>query len=111
MPTPGLPLLVLSSVSIFGGGLLEGAVAQSVSGGECSIQSVFAGLTAIKEDENCRQGCNSNSGDCPEDWTPGSDDDCSAACGQVFEPFWVSHRQSNDFISARSEDSFFRKDQ
>ena len=35
-------------------------------------------------------GCNSNSGDCPDNWTPGADDACSAACGQVFEPFWDS---------------------
>eukprot|EP01052_Picozoa_sp_SAG31_P005139 SAG31_NODE_222_length_19895_cov_34.907626_4_plen_392_part_00 len=57
----------------------------------CSIQSMFSGLSAIKQDPDCRQGCDHNSGDCAQDWTPGSADECSAACGRVFEPFWVCH--------------------
>lgn len=67
--------------------LMEGtALAQD---GVCSIQSMFSGLSAIKQDPDCRQGCDHNSGDCSQDWTPGSADECSAACGRVFEPFWV----------------------
>ena len=62
-------------------------VAQSPEDG-CSIQTVFAGLSAIKQDPDCRSGC---PGSCPDDWTPAADDTCNAACGRVFEPFWVRH--------------------
>ena len=67
------------------------ARAQAPAGAvECSIQSVFSGLSAISADTQCRAGCNSNSGDCSAGWTPGAADTCSAACGHVFEPFWDS---------------------
>ena len=57
---------------------------------ECTISSVFTGLNEIKLNPSCQQGCNSGSGDCPDDWTPGSIDECDTSCGQVFEPFWDS---------------------
>eukprot|EP01052_Picozoa_sp_SAG31_P037191 SAG31_NODE_4764_length_2972_cov_2.026801_4_plen_484_part_01 len=68
------------------------------SSSSCSIQSVFAGLSDIKSDPDCQSGCNSAAGDgsgggatCRADWTPGPHDTCNAACGRVFEPFWVRH--------------------
>eukprot|EP01052_Picozoa_sp_SAG31_P045033 SAG31_NODE_8074_length_1527_cov_6.789216_1_plen_216_part_10 len=68
------------------------------SSSSCSIQTVFAGLSDIKSDPDCQSGCNSAVGDgswgggtCRADWTPGPHDTCNAACGRVFEPFWVRH--------------------
>eukprot|EP01047_Picozoa_sp_COSAG01_P048850 COSAG01_NODE_4788_length_4743_cov_45.744832_2_plen_830_part_00 len=52
----------------------------------CSISSVFGKLLAVKTAPACRAGC--AGGKCPPDWMPGTSDQCSAPCGQVFEPFW-----------------------
>eukprot|EP01047_Picozoa_sp_COSAG01_P102251 COSAG01_NODE_31870_length_590_cov_0.769857_1_plen_100_part_10 len=60
------------------------------SSSRCSIQTVYAGLSDIKSDPDCQSGCNSAVGaTCRADWTPGPHDTCNAACGRVFEPFWV----------------------
>ena len=55
---------------------------------DCSISAVFSLMNEITMNEDCLAGCNSGSGDCPPAWVPGSADECTAACGRVFEPFW-----------------------
>ena len=54
----------------------------------CDIGAMFAGLSEIKLDADCQAGCAGGSGLCPADWLPSAADECSAACGRVFEPFW-----------------------
>jgi hypothetical protein len=54
----------------------------------CDIGGMFAGLSQIKLDADCQAGCAGGSGVCPADWLPSAADECSAACGRVFEPFW-----------------------
>eukprot|EP01052_Picozoa_sp_SAG31_P046583 SAG31_NODE_8967_length_1355_cov_2.278662_1_plen_117_part_01 len=75
----------------------------------CSIQTVFAGLSDIKSDPDCQSGCNSAVGDggwgggtCRADWTPGPHDTCNAACGRVFEPFWVRRPRARALIACTS---------
>lgn len=54
----------------------------------CDIGGMFAGLSEIKLDADCQAGCAGGSGLCPAEWLPSAADECSAACGRVFEPFW-----------------------
>ena len=90
MPAPA-PHRRLLAAAVLAAAAGCGAAQEAAAGAAaCSIQTVFAGLSEIKADVACRAGCNSESGDCPADWTPGADDICSAACGHVFEPFWDS---------------------
>ena len=56
--------------------------------GRCGIGAVFGNLMAIKGNRDCRAGCAGGSGLCPTDWYPSGQDECSAECGAVFEPFW-----------------------
>ena len=60
----------------------------------CTIVDVFSKLTGIKTNLDCQAGCAGGSGACPVDWYPSAADECSAACGEVFEPF-VSAPASN----------------
>ena len=53
----------------------------------CTIVDVFGKLTEVKDNEDCRAGCARGTGGCPEEWYPGSADECSAECGAIFEPF------------------------
>ncbi len=76
MPSRSAVLLAAAALAV------RGADAQEV----CSIGAVFSGLGEVKANGDCQAGCNSGSGDCPPDWTPGRADNCNAACGAVFEP-------------------------
>jgi hypothetical protein len=53
----------------------------------CTIVDVFSKLTGIKTNLDCQAGCAAGTGACPADWYPSAADECSAACGEVFEPF------------------------
>ena len=53
----------------------------------CTIVDVFGKLTEVKNNQYCQAGCVGGTGVCPEQWYPGSADECSAECGQIFEPF------------------------
>jgi hypothetical protein len=53
----------------------------------CTIVDVFSKLTGIKTNLDCQAGCAGGSGACPVDWYPSAADECSAACGEMFEPF------------------------
>eukprot|EP01052_Picozoa_sp_SAG31_P028725 SAG31_NODE_2796_length_5081_cov_49.527499_6_plen_125_part_00 len=69
----------------------------------CSIQMVFAGLSDIKSDPDCQSGCNSAvDATCRADWTPGPHDTCNAACGRVFEPFWVRPAKGLESLHLRA---------
>ena len=50
------------------GGRPPGAVEQRL----CDISTVFAKLMEIKNNPDCTAGCDQGSGECPEDWYPGS---------------------------------------
>ena len=60
----------------------------------CTIVDVFSKVTGIKTNLDCQAGCAGGSGACPVDWYPSAADECSAACGEMFEPF-VSAPASN----------------
>ena len=53
----------------------------------CTIVDVFSKLTGIKTNLDCQAGCAGGTGACPADWYPSAADECSAACGEIFEPF------------------------
>ena len=53
----------------------------------CTIADVFSKLTGIKTNLDCQAGCAAGTGACPPDWYPSAADECSPACGEVFEPF------------------------
>ena len=53
----------------------------------CTIVDVFSKLTGIKTNLDCQAGCAGGTGACPADWYPSAADACSAACGEIFEPF------------------------
>ena len=53
----------------------------------CTIVDVFSKLTGIKTNLDCQAGCAGGTGACPPDWYPSAADECSAACGEIFEPF------------------------
>ena len=59
-------------------------------GAACNIADLFALLTEITTDAECRGGCNDGAGEasCGTDWYPGTADSCTANCGRVYEPFW-----------------------
>ena len=53
----------------------------------CTIADVFSKLTGIKTNLDCQAGCAAGTGACPPNWYPSAADECSPACGEVFEPF------------------------
>ena len=53
----------------------------------CTIVDVFSKLTGIKTNLDRQAGCAGGTGACPPDWYPSAADECSAACGEIFEPF------------------------
>ena len=53
----------------------------------CTIVDVFSKLTGIKTNLDCQAGCAGGTGACPADWYPSAADECSAPCGEIFEPF------------------------
>ena len=53
----------------------------------CTIADVFVKINSIKTDPDCEAGCAGGTGICPNDWYPTGSDECSGACGAVFEPF------------------------
>jgi hypothetical protein len=53
----------------------------------CTIADVFVKINSIKTDPDCEAGCAGGTGMCPDDWYPTGSDECSGACGAVFEPF------------------------
>ena len=67
--------------------MVGGRPPQGVSAELCTIADVFSKMSTIKNDPDCRAGCAGGTGICPDDWYPNSSDECSSACGAVFEPF------------------------
>eukprot|EP01050_Picozoa_sp_SAG11_P031218 SAG11_NODE_9603_length_896_cov_1.996236_1_plen_135_part_00 len=59
--------------------------ARAQMGMTCNIGDLFTHLNAIKNNEECRAGCDNNSGQCEggDDWYPGRSDACNAECGRV----------------------------
>jgi hypothetical protein len=53
----------------------------------CTIADVFGKINSIKTNPDCEAGCAGGTGICPNDWYPTGSDECSGACGAVFEPF------------------------
>jgi len=53
----------------------------------CTIADVFGKINSIKTNPDCEAGCAGGTGICPDDWYPTGSDECSGACGAVFEPF------------------------
>ena len=53
----------------------------------CSIADVFGKMGQITTDADCLSGCAGGTGACPVQWYPSSQDECSPACGRIFEPF------------------------
>ena len=53
----------------------------------CTITDVFSKPTGIKTNLDCQAGCAAGTGACPPNWYPSAADECSPACGEVFEPF------------------------
>ena len=79
-------LIAATGVNAQGALQIGGRPPAAVRTKQCSINSVFASLTKIKANKDCRSGC--AGGRCPKDWYPRKQDKCSAPCGKVFEPFW-----------------------
>ena len=53
----------------------------------CTIADVFGKMGQITTDPDCLSGCAGGTGACPAQWYPSSQDECSPACGRIFEPF------------------------
>ena len=53
----------------------------------CTIADVFGKMGQITTDADCLSGCAGGTGACPAQWYPSSQDECSPACGRIFEPF------------------------
>jgi hypothetical protein len=73
--------------------MIGGRPPRSVEVEECTISDVFSKLSDVKNNLDCQAGCEQGTGACPENWYPSAADECSPACGEVFEPF-VSRPQA-----------------
>ena len=60
----------------------------------CTIADVFGKMGQITTDPDCLSGCAGGTGACPVQWYPSSQDECSPACGRIFEPFVSGPRRA-----------------